>query len=192
MAMIIKMEELANNGVLAGSIRGKEIFASCISITSSEPTEPIALFLDFSGVEVATASFLRESVIALKTYKRAVGSKQYPVLANVNLSIEDEFVVLTDARNDAIIACDLNDENRVSRVRMIGELDPKQAMTFELVKNLNGADASSLMEQFGKEEKTTSTTAWNNRLASLVQRGLLLEFTKGRAKFYRPIIVEAS
>ena len=59
-----------------------------------------------------------------------------------------------DARNDAIIACDLAREGSVSQIRLIGKLDPKQAMTFELVTRLNGADAGSLMKKFGEEEKT--------------------------------------
>ena len=190
--MILHMKDLVGADILAGAVNGKAVFANSVSKTSAEPKEPTALFLDFSGIEVATASALRESVIALKAYKRSIGSNLYPVLANINDNIEDEIRVLMDARNDAIIACTLDGDGRVSGARLIGDLDPKQAMTFRLVVRLNGADAGSLMKKFGEEEKTTSTTAWNNRLAGLVQRGLLREFTNGRSKFYRPLLEEAS
>ena len=190
--MNIRMRDLIDNDLLAGAANGKAVFANCVSMTGEEPDEPNALFLDFGDILVATASALRESVVALKAYKRSIGSKQYPVLANINDSIEDEVRVLMDARNDAIIACDLGDDCGVSNIRLIGNLDPKQAMTYDLVIRLNGADAGSLMEQFGEKEKTTSTTAWNNRLAGLVQRGLLREFTNGRSKFYRPLLEEAT
>ena len=190
--MIISIRDLINSDILAGVANGKAVFASCVSMTGEEPDEPNALFLDFGDIEVATASALRESVIALKAYKRSICSKQYPVLANINDSIEDDVRVLMDARNDAIITCNFESGGAVSNIRLIGNLDPKQAMTFNLVSQLNGADASSLMERFGKEEKTTSTTAWNNRLAGLVQRGLLREFTYGRSKFYRPLLEEAT
>lgn len=190
--MIIRIRDLMKADILAGAVNGKAIFASCVSLTSQEPTEPTALFLDFTDVEVATASALRESVVALKAYKRSIASNLYPVLANINESIQDEVQVLMDARNDAIIACSRTDDGTVSDARLIGDLDPKQAMTFELVSQLNGADAGSLMRQFGKEEKTTSTTAWNNRLSGLVQRGLVREFANGRSKFYRPLLEEAS
>jgi hypothetical protein len=190
--MIVHIRDLIKTDILAGAINGKTVFATCVSLTADDPVEPTALFLDFTDIEVATASALRESVIALKAYKRSIASNLYPVLANVNDSIQDEIHVLMDARNDAIIACNRADDGRVSQVRLIGDLDPKQAMTFELVSRLNGADAGGLMKQFGKKEKTTSTTAWNNRLSSLVQRGLLREFTNGRSKFYRPLLEEAS
>lgn len=189
--MIIQMKDIVGKDFLAGAVNGKAVFTRCVSMTVAEPDQPTALFLDFSGIEVATASALRESVIALKAYKRSIGSNLYPVLANINDSIEDEIEVLMDARNDAILACDLSDNDEVSRTRMIGTLDPKQAMTFKLVIELNGADAGSLMKEFGKLENTTSTTAWNNRLAGLVQRGLLREFTYGRSKYYRPLLEEA-
>ena len=190
--MIIRMKELIGTDILAGAINGKTVFASCVSMTGDEPREPTALFLDFHEIQVATASALRESVIALKAYKRSIGSNLYPVLANINDSIEDEVQVLMDARNDAIIACALGPNGAVTDVRLIGDLDPKQAMTFELVIELNGADAGSLMKQFGRQENITSTTAWNNRLSGLVQRGLLREFTNGRSKFYRPLLEEAT
>lgn len=186
------MKDLVGKEILAGAVNGKNIFASCVSMTGEEPNQPTALFLDFADIEVATASALRESVIALKTYKRSIGSNLYPVLANINDSVKDEVLVLMHARNDAIIACNLASNGNVCGIHLIGELDPKQAMTFEHVTRLNGADAGSLMKKFGEEEKTTSTTAWNNRLAGLVQRGLLREFTDGRSKFYRPLLEEAS
>ena len=192
MNMIVCMRDLIGEDILAGAVNGKSVFARCVSIIGDEPDQPTVLFLDFSDVVVATASALRESVVALKAYKRSIGSNLYPVLTNINSSIEDEVQVLMDARNVAIIACDLAREGSVSQIRLIGKLDPKQAMTFELVTRLNGADAGSLMKKFGEEEKTTSTTAWNNRLAGLVQRGLLREFTIGRSKFYRPLLEEMS
>lgn len=188
--MIIRMKDLVGKDILAGAVNGKTVFANCVSMSGVEPDQPTALYLDFANIEVATASALRESVIALKTYKRSIGSNLYPVLANINDSVEDEIQVLMDARNDAIVACDLSDNGNVSGMRLIGDLDPKQAMTFDLVLELKRVDAGSLMKQFGEAEKTTSTTAWNNRLASLVQRGLLREFTNGRSKYYRPLFEE--
>lgn len=190
--MIIRMRDLVGKSILAGAVNGKTVFANCVSMIGDEPDQPMALFLDFADIDVATASALRESVVALKAYKRSINSNLYPVLANINESIEDEIQVLMDARNDAIIACILTSDGGVTDIRLIGNLDPKQAITFELVINLNGADASSLMKKFGAEEKTISTTAWNNRLASLVQRGLLREFTNGRSKFYRPLLEEVN
>lgn len=183
--------DMVQNGfepVLAGSINGKTAFASMVKAIDREPPAPSALYLDFADVEVATASYLRESVFALKAYLRNIGSKYYPVAANANDSVYDELLTIANAKNDAIVSCRLDAGGAVSDIGLIGQLDPKQKMTFELVNELKDADAGRLMRAYGEDEQVTSTTAWNNRLASLAARGLIREFTRGRAKYYRPVL----
>lgn len=177
--------------VLSGAINGKMAFATMVRAIDQQVSAPKALYLDFADVGVATASYLRESVFALKAYLRNIGSKYYPVAANANDSVFDELLTIANARNDAIISCSLSVQGAVSDISLIGQLDPKQQMTFELVNELKDADAGRLMRQYGEEEQVTSTTAWNNRLAGLAARGLIREFTRGRAKYYRPVL-EAS
>lgn len=174
--------------VLSGSVNGKTAFATMVKAIDKEPTTPVPLYLDFATVSVATASYLRESVFALKAYLRNIGSKFYPVAANANESVYDELLTIANARNDAIISCSLSIQDAVSNISLIGHLDPKQQMTFELVNELKNADAGRLMQQYGEQERVTGTTAWNNRLAGLAARGLILEFTRGRSKYYRPVL----
>ncbi|MFN4228449.1 hypothetical protein [Parvibaculum sp.] len=174
--------------VLSGAVNGKTAFAAMVRAIDHEPPKPTALYLDFGDVAVATASYLRESVFALKAYLRNVGSSYYPVAANANDSVYDELLTIASARNDAIISCSLSSQGTVSDISLIGHLDPKQQLTLELVNQLKDADAVSLMEKYGEEEQLTSTTAWNNRLAGLAARGLIREFKRGRAKYYRPVL----
>lgn len=190
MEMIIK--DLIGLDVLSGAVNGKKAFTKMIALTATEPAEPQPVFINFAGVELATASFLRESAVALKTYKRAINSKFYPIVANIGAGIDEELEILMMARGDAMVACNRNKKGHVSNIRLIGDLDPKQAVTFKLVSKLPEADAGSLMEKYGAAERTTSTTAWNNRLSALVSRGLLREFTRGRSKFYRPLVEESA
>lgn len=186
--MRYNMLPLGCDPVLSGAVNGKTAFASMVKEIDDEPTSPSALYLDFTDVRVATASYLRESVFALKAYLRNINSRYYPVAANANDSVYDELLTIAHARNDAIIGCRLNAQNVVSDISLIGQLDPKQKMTFELVNDLKQADAGRLMQRYGEEEQTASTTAWNNRLAGLAARGLIREFTRGRAKYYRPVL----
>ena len=174
--------------VLSGAINGKTAFATMVKEIGQEPSDPIVLYLDFANVSVATASYLRESVFALKAYLRNIGSKFYPVAANVNESVYDELLTIAHAKNDAIISCNLSTQGVVSDISLIGQLDPKQQMTFDLVNELQDTDAGSLMKQYGEREQVTGTTAWNNRLAGPAARGLIREFTRGRAKYYRPVL----
>jgi hypothetical protein len=46
------------------------------------------------------------------------------------------------------------------------------------------------MRMYGKKEKTTAQTAWNNRLSALATLGLVVELSQGRAKRYRPLFAE--
>jgi hypothetical protein len=187
---MIDMKEVAGQEILTGAAAGKASALAIIEKAGKEPADPSPLLLDFSAVNVATASYLREAVFALKSYLRSSASKFYPVVANANEAVREELAVIADARGDALLVIETTGSGAVKRQSIIGSLDPKQATTFARVNELKETDASSLMERFGSAEKTTSTTAWNNRLASLVSRGLILEFSRGRAKFYQPLFKE--
>jgi hypothetical protein len=188
--MRIDMAEIAGTPVLSGAVNGKVAFVELIKIVDHEPKQPAPLFLDFRNVEVATASYIRESVFALKQYMRTINSMYYPVVTNVDGAMWDEFSVVAALRNDVIMSCRMDGENIVSEAELIGSLDPKQKMTFDLVRGSGRIDANGLMERFGEAEKTKGTTAWNNRLSSLVARGVIREFVQGRSKFYRPLFEE--
>ena len=60
--MRIGLRELEVSGVLAGARAGRRMLGRLLERVGNDPQEPELLFLDFDGVQVATASFLRESV----------------------------------------------------------------------------------------------------------------------------------
>jgi hypothetical protein len=186
----LSLFEIARTSILSGAQDGKATFVALLKKANCEPDEPSPLLLDFKGIDVATASFLREAIFALKSHLRTSNSKFYPAVANVNESVREELSVIAEARSDALLAVEITKSGCVAKQMVIGSLDPKQASTFKRVTELQNTDAGSLMEKFGAAESTTSTTAWNNRLASLVAHGLIREYSRGRAKFYRPLFEE--
>lgn len=191
MRMMIRELADGDTKVLAGAPHGRRVFGRMMERTTQEPNSPEPLFLDFSEVEVATASFLRETVLAYRDAVRRRRSNFYPVVANASSVIVDELVVLTAADNDVVITCSLEDNNGPRELRIIGELDPKQRITFDLVHERGETDAAELMREHGGDEANRVTqTAWNNRLASLAGRGLVVELSQGRAKRYRPLFQE--
>lgn len=189
--MRIDMAEIEGAPVLSGAVNGRAAFAALVKFIDHEPIEPTPLFLDFRNVETATASYIREAVFALKTYMRATNSKYYPVVANLKDDVWDEIALVAALKSDVIMSCELDNQAKVTKAELIGDLDPKQKMTFDVVRDSYQVDANSLMERFGETERTKSTTAWNNRLAALVARGVIREFVQGRAKTYRPLFEEA-
>ena len=189
--MRISIKELSQGDgeTLAGALTGRKIFAKLIERTGGEPTEPEPVFLDFAGVQVATASFLRESVLAFRDDVRR-RSNFYPVIANASELVAEELKVLVASRGDVLMLCSLDAHGVPHQPRLLGELDPKQRMTFDLVQQRGETGAAELMRDYGEAEKTTVQTAWNNRLSALANLGLVVELSQGRTKKYRPLFME--
>jgi hypothetical protein len=186
--MKMDMKNTGGSAVLAGAANGKRVLAKLVAATVQEPFEPEPFFLDFLNVDVATASFLRESVLMLRNVVRGQRSNFYPVVANAKPNVRDELHELVNGqRSDVLIACALSESGTVSDVTLIGDLEPVQRRTFDLVRKLGETDAGELMRAHGATDRTTRTTAWNNRLTSLAFLGLLVEVSQGRTKRYRPL-----
>lgn len=186
--MIIDLVDVSDGqDALAGSADGAATLSRLISRVASS-TETDVVFLDFRNVDVATASFLREAVLGFRDYCRNSRPNLYPVVANTKRSEIEELEVLL--RSDAIVVCDLNAAGRPENARVVGRLEEKQRETLAAVLKARQVDATTLAGHKDKKSKKMSPTAWNNRLASLAAKGILIESRRGRGKVYRPVIEE--
>lgn len=185
--MKIDLESLCSSSVLAGALSGRTALNRLLELSRHDPNCPEPVFLDFERIDVATASFLRESVLAFRDIIRGRRSTFYPVIANANDVVRDELIELLRPRGDVLMICVTSDDGTVSNATPIGELDPKQRLTFDLVHQHGETDAGELMRTYGESEGLKHTTAWNNRLSTLAARGLVVEESQGRAKRYRPL-----
>jgi hypothetical protein len=181
------MGGLNGNGVLAGSTAGKVALGRLVAGLGAEPEHPQILLLDFSDVEVATGSFLRESVLALCKLLRSGKSNLYPVASNVNDNVTDEFSLVLDSRGEAMFACDSDIDGRPAKWRILGSLDDRQRFTLNLVKDMGEADAARMLRA-SQGVELVGQTAWNNRLSSLANLGLLVETSSGKSKTYRSVM----
>ena len=172
--------------VVAGSLSGKKTLASLLELGSAALGAPELFFLDFKGIEIATASFLRESVLRYREIVRHRDSNIYPVVANLTAQVEEELGELLRTRKDVLFSCRLDEQARPSHPTLIGELEPKQSVTFDLVRERGETSASELMREYGSNEGV-SQNAWNNRLATLASLGVVVEVTRGRSRRYRPL-----
>jgi hypothetical protein len=188
--MRLSLREIAQTDVLAGALNGKSVLMRLLEATLSEPAEPEPLLVDFSGIAVATASFLRESILALRDIVRSRRSNYYPVVANPNEAVRDELLELAHSRGEVLMTCVLDDGGAVISTAPIGNLDPKQQMTFEIVSERGETDAGELMRK--NCDGLKHATAWNNRLSSLALLGLIVEISRGRSKRYRPLFLESA
>ena len=185
----IRLCDIAGTDVLAGARAGRATLGRLLDLVSDEAEGSEPLFVDFEGIEVATASYLRESVVEFRDAVRRRWTRWYPVVANANKTVVEELGILMAARRDVLACCVLDDDGRPSSSRLVGELEPKQRVAFDLVQRLGEADAGELMAECSDTE-SVGQTAWNNRLASLSRLGVLMEVSEGRAKRYRPLPLE--
>jgi hypothetical protein len=171
--------------VLSGAIPGRRLLSALIGATPSAST-PTLVFLDFGGVEVATASFLRESVIAFRDYARQALPNIYPIVANLPPAIVEELDFFVRARKDVLVGCDLDMTGNVVAARLVGDLDPAQRATFDAVREVGAISAPELAARFANQH--IGPTAWNNRLSALANKGLLIERRHGKTKSFSPLL----
>jgi hypothetical protein len=185
--MLIEIKPLAGDiNILTGAEAGRRLFTKLVAVARA-PAEPEPAFLDFSGVAVATSSFLRESVVAFRDYARSTLATIYPVIANANEPVAEELAFYLRQRADAIWACDLDPNGASVNVRLLGELDEVQRATLDRVIHLGTTNAPALAAQ-SAEVSGIGPTAWNNRLSNLASRGLLVERRGGKTKTFAPVL----
>lgn len=184
--MRINLREIAGATILAGAPNGSRALNALLDAARKEPRVPEPVFLDFIDIEVATSSYLRESVVAFRDIIRRRRSNLYPVIANACDAVREELAEFLRPRGDVLMTCVLDQRSRVSQPSLIGDLDPKQKVTFDLVRERGETDAGELMREYGAREGVKQT-AWNNRLAALAALGLVVEIAQGRAKRYKPL-----
>jgi hypothetical protein len=187
--MRISVKSIAGTGILAQAVSGRNALRKVLEIADAEPGESEPIFLDFSSVEVATSSFLREFVLGFRDALRARGSNFYPLICNANPAVEEELHDMLRIRGEAILCCKLVRNTAVRNTKLLGELDPKHRQTFDLVMRLGETDAGTLLREYGETDAITRT-GWNNRLAALAHLGLVVEINYGRAKRYKPVLLE--
>lgn len=182
--MILNVVKLTGSDILSGAPSGRQLYAKLVENLPQEPSAPEPLFLDFNGIQLATASYLREAVIAFRTFVRSRKSNYYPAVANAVSDVVDELVEVVQPRGDVLMVCTLTEDGEILRCRHIGKLDPMQQLTFDLVNRHGETTATKLMDI---EKSDVKVTAWNNRLSSLSSLGLISEQSSGRTKTYKPM-----
>jgi uncharacterized protein DUF4325 len=180
---LLRISDFAGQNILSGKEPGKELLPKLIAQAPDAPGEIIAV--DFASIDVVTASFFREAFRAFRDYAR--NSLQCAVVfTNASDATIEEAKILALQMSDVFVFANLAD-GHLSSGRVVGHLEEKQALTLKLVTTLGEADARKVREHSGD---STGQSVWNNRLAALLAKGILVERAEGRSKIYRPLIKE--
>ena len=160
---------LGTNSNAAGTLIGRRVLCQLIQNLSS--LEPGPIFLDFSSVATASASFLREAVLAFRSYVLDFTPGLYPVVANAPEAVLNDLEAVLEHRKDTLLACRLMNQ-KVADVRVLGPLDPGLARALQMVRSQAGLTAGDLAK---RSREKIRPGAWHNRLAMLCRRGLIVE-----------------
>jgi DNA-binding transcriptional ArsR family regulator len=172
-------------GSLSGAGRGRLLLARLIEWTANQSPRG-TLLLDFRGVATATASFLRESVLAFRDYARTYQPELFPVVANLNDELREEFDELLRQRREAMLACSADKRGKVVADQVLGVLEPGLAATLEVIRTRGAVSPGELRE--GKVKLEASTVS--NRLASLARQGFVTSRAEGNRRIYSFVLDE--
>lgn len=173
---------------LTGVSRARQFLAQLIGWTATQSPKGI-LILDFSEVGDASASFLRESILAFRDYARAYQPELFPVLANITATVREEFDTLLQARGEAMLGCRLDASGAVSEPEILGALERGLSETLEIIR----ARGQTSLKDLRDMSRETKPTAWSNRIASLIRQGFIVPepSAEPNKRVYRFVLAEA-
>jgi hypothetical protein len=172
--------------ILAGRLAGKRAFITTLE-QLPEIVAPALVLLDFDKIDLATSSFLSELIFPLRDHLRLRRFPGYVVAANLSERVREEIEELVRRSSDALLACNVDKNGRISHVQLCGKLDQKLEETLRLVARKKNTTAAELHAAC-RQSESVGVTAWNNRLTALAAKSLVVEEQQGRTKKYRPVL----
>ena len=171
---------------LTGVTRARQLLAGLIDWSASESPSG-TLILDFRDVPEASASFLRESVLAFRDYVRAYQPDVFPVIANMTEPVREEFDILLRNRREAMLGCRLDNSPVPVEPVVLGLLEPGLCKTLDTIRARGQVTLAELREL----SPPTSATTLSNRVASLIRQGFVVTSQEPNKRAYRFVLSEA-
>ena len=163
--------------VLAGRLAGDALRLKLEGWLRSSPNGATVV-LDFSNVELVTASYFLAAFAWLWKSAEIAGRDLYPVLANLADEVQEEVTIAIEATGIKLL-CGRIEGNSLSILHALN-LDSIEKETYSRVEELGEATAGDLF----RIEPRTQPTAWSNRLAQLFTFRVLRRRKAGRQVFY--------
>jgi len=197
----LQINPLLNMGHARGVQLGKLHLEKMLEIIGRgpHPDAPGQLVIwDFTGVESATFSYLKATVLSLLRYSgvtidgedsRLLGPPLniFPVLFGLNTEVREELDILLASRKIfSLEVIQFNKHNSTDNIS-IGEIrGGEDKVVMETVRALSKAKSATASELQKLSKSPAGVTAWNNRLAYLY----MLRLAR-RRKYERQLIYES-
>lgn len=179
---IIPVSALSPSASLAGAADGAVWFQE------ARPRVDAAnhglLVIDFTGIQLATVSWLREGALALCKYAAAIRPEVRLAAAGLSPLVREELEVALEATGTMLIAADLGSKSQLIHPLILGRADPALCDTLQAVEGQAEFDATFVCRAL----PGVGLSAANNRLAALEAKGILTSERRGRSRVYRPLL----
>lgn len=186
MTILALREFTASYPSLTGVSRARHLLAQLINWTA-EHSPKGTLVLDFNGVGEASASFLRESILAFRDYTRSYQPELFPVLANITDAVREEFETLLRDRNEAMPGCRLDGAGAVANPEVLGVLETGLRQTLDVIR----AHGQMTLGDLRALPDDTKATTWSNRIANLIRQGFVVPSPDPIRRVYRFVLADA-
>lgn len=170
---------------LTGVSRARQLLAKLIIWTATESPKG-TLILDFNNVGDASASFLRESILAFRDYVRVYQPELFPVLANISDAVREEFNTLLRDRGEAMPGCRLDASGAPVDPEVLGVLEPGLSHTLDIIRSRGQMTLKDLRDT----SQATKPTTWSNRIASLIRQGFVVPIPEPNKRVYQFVLAE--
>lgn len=179
---LIPVRETARSAELAGAQDGMSWAKAMRSVVDAAVSGVHAI--DFTGITLATVSWLREAILELVKYASVTRPDVLLIAANASHLVIEEMGIALEARKSVLILADVSPSMVATKPRLIGWLDHALDESLRAIVGIPECDASYLVKALPQ----LGLPAANNRLSALESKGVLTSERRGRSRIYRPIL----
>lgn len=189
-----------------GATLGQDHLAPLVRSLRSDPDLTVGpgeiVVLDFSGLEAATSSYLKATILWLVEAGRlAAGGEQtpgeprapaplnvFPVVTGLSAEIREELNDVLLSRSMPCLEASHYDDISIQQARLLGFLDVEKLSTLEILVREHETTAPRLHEKYASTG--IGATGWNNRLTALHRLRLARRTKQGRQWVYSSLAKE--
>jgi len=181
----LNARNIAGSDYLVGKIGGQRDLPKFMAAVSATP-DASTIVLDWSGIEHASASYFGSAILPILRMTTNGDLDRYFIFTNVNQNSLDELRLVAEFLDFVVLLGDVDRENSVQNVRVVGKLESPYSETFEAISNAQTASATTLHKAQNKNMKI-GKTGWANRLAYLSELRLVRKQKVGREFVFQPV-----
>jgi hypothetical protein len=183
----IKVKSITGLETLAGKSGGLRDFPKFLAALADAPAGETVI-LDWTGIEIATASYFGATFIPLLRMAIAGNVDHYFISVGLNRTCLDELKLVLELQR-LVVATGRLEKGTVSHLEFLGELDNAYEETLRAVQEAEAASATDLYEKH-KNRTRIGKTGWINRLTNLHRMRLLRKQRIGREYMFQTLTSE--